>query len=179
MKALLIIDVQDGMDQWDYYGENRSNPGAEIRMQTILIKWRKSNWPVIHIKHDSTDPDSPLYPGKDGNKIKQIVAPAEGEPVISKQTNSAFIGTDLESRLRSLGIEELTLIGLTVEHCVSSTARMASDLGFNVKVVAKATVAFAKRGPSGTIHEAQLVHDLALANLENEFAEIVQTEQII
>ncbi|MEJ2004064.1 MAG: cysteine hydrolase family protein [Cyclobacteriaceae bacterium] len=176
--VFLLIDVQKGLDHSTYYGDARSNPGAEKNMQLLLNNWRERKWPVIHIKHNSENPDSPLFPGKEGNEIKDEVKPLQHELIFEKKVNSAFIGTGLEDELKSLGIGSLVLAVLTVEHCVSSTARMASDLGFEVTVVADATAAFTKVNAAGKIFNADDVHEISLAALENEFARILNTDQI-
>ena len=175
--ALVLIDVQLGLD--DARLGRRNNPGAEANMARLLQCWRGLDWPVYHIQHMSTEPDSPLRPELPGNAIKSIVAPMAGEPLIQKQVNSAFIGTDLERRLRQAGIESLALVGLTTDHCVSSTARMAHDLGFAVAVIADATAAHEHRSYDGRQYSAQTVHDLALANLHGEFAAVMTTAQAL
>ena len=175
--ALILIDVQLGLD--DARLGRRNNPGAEANMARLLQRWRRLGRLVIHIKHMSTEPESPLRPELPGNAIKPIVAPIAGERVIQKRVNSAFIGTDLERRLRQAGIESLALVGLTTDHCVSSTARMAHDLGFDVAVIADATAAHERRSYDGRHYAAQTVHDLALANLHGEFANIITTEQAL
>ena len=137
--ALILIDVQEGLDDPCLGGRN--NPDAEQNMARLLAAWRRRGWPIFHIQHMSTEPDSPLRPELPGNAIKRIVAPQGQEPVIQKRVNSAFIGTDLQGRLTEAGIHSLVLAGLTTDHCVSSTARllrlrsartrMAGDLGFS------------------------------------------------
>ena len=175
--ALIIIDAQAGLDE-PRLGK-RNNPAAESNMARLLAKWRRSGRPVFHIQHMSTEPDSPLRPGLPGNAIKSIVAPIDPEPVIQKQVNSAFIGTDLERRLRSAGIDSLVLAGLTTDHCVSSTARMADNLGFDTVVVADATAAHERHSYDDIHYSAETVHKLALANLHEEFAAILTTEQVL
>ncbi len=176
--ALLLIDVQDGLDEYDYYGGQRNNSGAETNMERLLHFWRESGWPVFHVKHNSVNADSPLAPGKPGNEIKSVVAPVSEEPVIEKNVNSAFVGTDLEDRLKALKINQLVIVGLTTEHCISSSVRMAANIGFQVIVVSDATAAFAKKYRD-RIYDAQLVHDIELANLSGEFAEITTTDDLL
>ena len=175
--ALILIDVQEGLD--DPRLGARNNPQAEGNMARLLAEWRRRGWPIFHIQHMSTEPDSPLRPELPGNALKAIVAPAGPEPVIQKRVNSAFIGTDLRQRLAAAGIAALVLVGLTTDHCVSSTARMAGDLGFRVVVVADASAAHETTGHDGRRFSAQTVHELALAHLNGEFAQILTTEQLL
>ncbi|MDE2775111.1 MAG: cysteine hydrolase family protein [Chloroflexota bacterium] len=175
--ALLVIDVQEGLD--DPRLGSRNNPAAERNMARLLVYWRARNRPIFHVRHMSTEPDSPLRPELPGNAIKREVAPIGREPVIEKQVNSAFIGTELRERLEAAGIKSLVIIGLTTDHCVSSTARMAGDLGFRAIVVADATAAHERLSYDGARHSAETVHELALANLHQEFAEILTTDQLL
>src|ERR1700712_5032913 len=89
--ALLLIDIQKGFDNIDYWGEQRNNPDAELRASELLRIWRDNDLPVFHIRHCSTTPTSPLHETNAGNEFKDIVAPLEGEMIISKNVNSAFI----------------------------------------------------------------------------------------
>jgi nicotinamidase-related amidase len=93
--------------------------------------------------------------------------------------NSAFIGTNLEADLRTLGIETLVLVGLTTNHCVSTTARMAGNLGFETMVVADATATFDRANLDGTMRRAEDVHQAALSDLRDEFAQIVTTKWLL
>jgi nicotinamidase-related amidase len=175
--ALLLIDVQQGLDD-PYYGE-RNNPNAEKRIADLLAAWRRDSRPVIHVQHMSVNPESPLRPGLPGNAFKLEAAPLEGEPVFRKNVNSAFIGTDLEKYLHFHGIRNLVMAGISTDHCVSSTARTAANLGFNVTVVEDATHSFDRRGPDGTHYTAEVMHGAALASLHGEFATVRTTEEVL
>lgn len=175
--ALILIDVQVGLD--DPRLGARNNPGAEANMARLLAEWRRRAWPIYHIQHMSTEPDSPLRPELPGNAIKAIVAPKGREALIHKSVNCAFLGTDLRERLNEAAIDSLVLVGLTTDHCVSSSARMAGDLGYRVVVVADATAAHEATGYDGRHHSAEQVHELALAHLNGEFARIKTTEQVL
>jgi nicotinamidase-related amidase len=175
--ALILIDVQKGFG--DTKWGRRNNPDAEQRMSEILVEWRRRGLPIIHIKHDSRSPQSPLSPGKPGNEIMDIVRPLPNEPVLKKNVNSAFIGTNLEAYLRAERIKDLVIVGLTTPHCVSTTVRMAGNLGFDVHLVGDATAAFELHAHDGTIIPPEEVHFHALAALSGEFAEIVTTEETL
>jgi len=175
--ALLVIDVQKGIDN-PRLGK-RNNPDAEQRMAELLAAWREAGRPVIHVQHMSTEPESLLRPGLPGNAIKDEALPIDGEPVFQKNVNSAFIGTQLESYLRLSGIDSLVMIGLTTEHCISSSARQAANLGFKVTVVADATATFARRGYDGKEYSADVIHGAELASLSGEFATVIVSRDIL
>lgn len=175
--ALVLIDIQKAFDtpKWG----KRNNPEAEANSKKLLEKWRSAKHQIIHIKHDSTEEGSPLAPGQPGNDIKDIVKPQGSESMLVKHVNSAFIGTDLEQQLHSQNINTLVLIGLTTDHCVSTTARMAANLGFSVIVVADATATFDRYSYDGTYYTAEQMHEAALASLHQEFATIKNTEELL
>jgi len=175
--ALIIIDVQAGLD--DPRLGKRNNPDAESNIARLLEDWRRRGRPIYHVKHMSTEATSPLRPDQPGNAIKRVAAPRADEPLIHKTVNNAFIGTDLEQRLREEHIQAVVIAGLTTNHCVSTTVRMASDLGFTTFVVADATAAHENRGYDGTHYPAETIHAIALANLNHEFATIVRTGQLL
>ncbi len=177
--ALIIIDFQDGFNDEAYWGGNRNNPEAERNTRRVLDTWRAQGFPVFHVKHNSTNPKSRLAPGEPGNAIKEIVKPLGSEPVIPKKVNSAFIGTDLEQRLQARGITRVVLAGLQTDHCVSTTARMAANLGFETIILSDATATFDRTSASGVKYDAQLIHEINLASLEGEFATILTTQQLL
>jgi nicotinamidase-related amidase len=176
--ALILIDIQKGFEDLNYWGA-RNNPEAEQNASKILNAWRASGLPVFHVKHNSTNPKSKLVPDQRGNEIQDIVKPLPSEPVISKNVNSAFIGTDLKERLDKQQIKSLVMVGLTTDHCVSTSVRMAGNLGFNVQVISDATATFDKELPSGEKLSAELIHRANLASLHNEFATVLTTQELI
>jgi len=175
--VLLIIDVQKGLD--DPALGRRNNPGAEAKMSQLLREWRTTGRPVIHVQHHSVRPASPLWPDKPGVEFKETVRPVEGEPIFRKTVNSAFIGTGLETHLQERGLNTLVIVGLTTEHCVSATTRMAGDLGFETYLVADATATFDRTGYDGRRYPAEQVHDIALASLHGEFTTVVEADDIV
>ncbi len=177
--ALILIDIQKGFEDIAYWGGERNNPGAEQNMKALLAIWRANNLPIFHIKHCSTNPSSPLAKGNPGNNFIDSIIPQEGEPVIEKEVNSAFIGTNLQEQLRSKNVNTLVIIGLTTDHCVSTTTRMAGNFGFKTYLVEDAVATFNKTGSKGENYSAQLIHDTAIASLKDEFAIILSTKSIV
>lgn len=179
MVALLLIDIQQGLDESEYWGGSRNNPEAESNCRKILDYFRDKDWPLFHVRHCSKNPESPLYPGKPGQAIKMLVTPLQGEKVIEKNTNSAFVGTDLEDLLKNSGITGVIVVGLTTDHCVSATVRTAADLEFKTTLVSDATATYAKTGIDGRVYNAEVIHSVALASLRGEFAHIMDTTTLI
>jgi len=119
-----------------------------------------------------------LRPELPGCQFKPEAAPIEGEPVFKKTVNSAFIGTKLESYLRDNGIEQIVIVGLTTDHCVSTTTRMAGNLGFKVLLVSDATATFDRKGPGGKEYMAENIHAIHIASLNGEFCSVITTEAL-
>jgi nicotinamidase-related amidase len=176
-QALILIDVQKGMDD-PRHGE-RCNPQAEENIQKLLAEWRGKKRPVMHVQHMSTQENSAFHPTKPGNALKKGFEPQAGEPLFQKNVNSAFIGTDLEKYLREKGIENIVCVGFVTDQCVSTTVRMGANLGFRVTVVGDATATFERRGPKGQHYTAQQMHDVELASLNEEFANVVDASDVI
>ena len=179
MTALVLIDIQKGIQETGYYGDERNNPQAEENCGRLLTHFREKEWPVYHVQHCSTNPESPLHPSKDTHAFFPAVAPQSEEPIIPKNVNSAFIGTDLEQRLQNQGIQDIVIAGLTTEHCISTSTRMAANLGFDVTLISDATAAFSKEGIDGKFIAAEMVHQIELANLKDEFATIKDTDTVL
>jgi nicotinamidase-related amidase len=175
--ALLLVDVQQGLD--DPRWGARNNPDAEQRIADLLAVWRATGRPVIHVQHLSLVPQSPLREDAPGHAFKVQARPIADEPIFQKHVNSAFIGTELETHLRSNGIDALVIVGITTDHCVSTTARMAANLGFDVTVVEDATTTFERRGPDGTLYSADVMHRVELASLNGEFATVRSSHDIL
>lgn len=175
--ALLIIDVQKGLDAPSL--GHRNNPEAEANMARLLTRWRSQCRPVIHIQHCSVRADSPLRPDSPGNAFKSEVQPMAGEQQFTKTVNSAFVGTGLEFFLRQNTITALVIVGLTTDHCVSASTRSASDLGFEVTLVADATATFDRLGYDGVIYRAEAIHNIHLASLHGEFCTVRSTAAVL
>lgn len=173
--ALVVIDVQRAFD--DPAWGTRNNPDAEQHVALLLNVWRQAGRPVFHIRHCNRETGGRFHPDSPGYLFKAQAQPEPNEPVLTKHVNSAFIGTDLEHCLHASGVDEIVVCGLTTDHCVSTTVRMAANLGFRTSLVADATATFDRVGPDGRRWSAELMHDAAIASLYNEFASITQTAE--
>lgn len=173
--ALVVIDVQRGFDDAAYWGA-RDNPDCEANVAALIAAW---NGPRVYVRHDSGEPGSPLQAGTPGNAFKDVVT---GEPdlLVTKRTNSAFYGDpDLHAWLQERGITELAICGITTNHCVETTTRMAGNLGYDVKLVIDATHTFDRVGPDGTLLTAAELARATATSLHGEFADVVRTHDVI
>jgi len=176
--ALLTVDVQQGFDDADYWGP-RNNPGCEDNITALLRAWRARKRPVVFVRHDSTEPASPLRPGQPGNDLKPLLT---GQPdlLVAKQVNSAFHGTpDLDAWLRARELAGFVVAGITTNHCCETTARVGANLGYRVLFALDATHTFDRRGPDGSTATADELARITATNLHGEFATVVNTHHLL
>lgn len=180
LAALVIVDVQKAIDhpRWLRHGP-RNHPEAERNVARLLEAWRARGWPIYHVRHDSQEPYSPYGPGQPGSDFKPEALPFAGETIIAKRTNSAFIGTDLEARLRAAGHYTLVVCGVITNNSVETTVRMAGNLGFKTYLAEDACFTFARPDFSGRPRSAEEVHAMSLANLDREYCTVLTTAQIL
>ena len=176
-ETLLLIDCQTGFDH-PVWGQ-RNNPAFEAHAQAVLAHWRERGRPVVHVRHASLEPQSPLRAEEAGFAFFPWAEPLENEVEFVKNVNSCFIGTDFEDWLRNQGHQKLVLLGLTTNHCVSTTARMAGNLGFEVTLVGDACATFPRTAHDGERFDADVVHRTALASLHEEFCNVVNTRELL
>jgi len=175
--VLLPVDMQQAFDgpSWP----RRWNDAVDRNGQAILAAWRSRGLPVIHVKHDSVEPDSTLAPGQPGNALRPGFEPRDGEPVVAKGVNSAFIGTDLDLRLKRLGIRTVVVFGISTDMCVSTTVRTGANLGYDMVLVEDACDCFDLPDGQGGTLPARTVHQVHVATLSFEFAQVVTTGELV
>lgn len=169
--ALIIIDAQNTYCEGIMKLEGMEKALQECR--ALLDRFRKAGRPVFHIRHDA-GPGSPYDVTSPIGQIVDLLAPAQGEAVITKNYPNAFAGTELEGLVKKAGTNNLILVGFMSHMCVNSTARGAFSLGFNPTVVASATATRAlPYKVTGEIIPAAVLNAVALAALGDLPAAIV------
>jgi nicotinamidase-related amidase len=178
--TLILVDLQLAVDnpRWARHGP-RNNPGAEQAAAALLARWRRIGWPIVHIRHDSTEPDSTYKPGGPGHAFKPEVMPAAGEAIIAKQVNSAFIDTDLQRHLRDIDAPALVILGVITNNSLEATVRNAGNLGHTVFVPEDACFTYGWKDLRGKLWAAEDVHALSLANLQGEYATVTSSAEIL
>ena len=176
--ALVLVDVQQAF--LDPAWGTRNNPECETNVGRLLAHWRAHGGTVVFVRHDSIEPDSNLHPSHPGNAFQPVI---EGEPdlLVTKEVNSAFIGTPpLEPWLRRRGIDAIVVAGIQTNMCCETTARMGGNLGFDVAFALDATHTFDLPDPiDGGRIDADTLARVTAANLHDEFARVLSTDQLI
>jgi nicotinamidase-related amidase len=175
--VVLPIDMQKAFDAAPW--PKRWNTRVDENGRTVLGAWREAGLPIMHVRHDSVQPGSTLAPGQPGNAHRDGFEPLSGEPVIGKSVNAAFIGTDLDLRLRRLGAETVVTFGVSTDMCVSTTVRIGANLGYRMVLVEDACDCFDLPDPRGGVIPAEQVHRAHVATLGFEFAEVVRTDELV
>ncbi|RUS63197.1 isochorismatase family protein [Pseudorhodobacter sp. E13] len=175
--ALLVIDCQMEFARRTAAGLPRSNPQAEARIAETLALFRARDLPVVHIHHDDPNPKSGFRLGTPGGAVMPCAAPLPGEACFVKHGSSAFVGTGLEAHLRDQGIMRIVFIGAAINYCVSSSLRMAANLGFDVLLPQDAVFGFGITGPDGVAHSPETVLSVTLGTLA-DFAGITSSENL-
>ena len=198
--ALLLVDFQRAFDHPTYWGTSRSTPNLEANISKLLPAFREAGAHIIHVRHHSANPGAILYPSADNEytKFMSCAEPLPSEPILTKNVNSAFIGTNLEQYIRDRNIKRLVIVGLTTPHCVSTSTRMAANLGVvgrsrftpflgqegdilgEILLIEDGCGMFELKNKEGSVlYDAETAHRVNLEVLRDEFCDIVTTEEAV
>ncbi|ACP25939.1 isochorismatase family protein [Sinorhizobium fredii NGR234] len=175
--VLIPIDMQRAFDAAPW--PPRWNERVDGNGLALLAAWRAVRRPIIHVRHDSVVEGSTLRPGQPGNAFRPGFDPLGEEPLISKSVNAAFIGTDLDLRLRRLGADTVVMFGISTDMCVSTSVRVGANLGYRVILVEDACDCFDLADGAGGVISARDIHRAHVATLRADFAEVVATEDML
>ena len=175
--VLLPVDLQQGFDEPSW--PRRWNPRVDENGLALLAAWRAAGRPIIHVRHDSAEPGSTLAAGTPGNAFRPGFEPRDDEPVVSKSVNSAFIGTDLDLRLRRLGAKRVIVFGISTDMCVSTTVRTGANFGWDMVLVPDACDCFDLPDGNGGTIRAEDIQAAHVATLGFEFCTTIPTAQLI
>ncbi len=176
--ALLVIDMQRYFLESDSHAFIPAATGIVGNVASIIEAYRHRDLPLIFTRHANRR-GSPagsmerwwgdvLYEDDKLSEISPALAPEPGEHVLRKSRYSAFVGTDLEDRLRRLGIERVLITGVMTHLCCETTARDAFMRDFDVFLVI-----------DGTASKSEDLHTASLRTLADGFAMPVTTEEVL
>jgi nicotinamidase-related amidase len=175
--ALVVVDAQQGFD--DTWWGPRNNPACDDNIAALAGEWARRGRPLVHVRHDSDEPDSPLRPSQPGNRLKDYLTD-EPDLLVTKQVNSAFHGQpDLHAWLQGESISGIVICGITTNHCCETTARVGGNLGYRVLFALDATHTFDRTGPDGTTLSADQLASATATNLHEEFATVISTSELL
>ena len=180
--ALLLIDVQRGVDDTAYYGGSTgrvNNPQAKDNIRKILNAWRVKGGKVAFTRHDSIEEGSPLKLSLDTGLQLEGMEIEVGDISVSKSVNSGFIGTSLELDLRRSGISRLVVAGFFTNVCVETTVRMAGNMGFDTYLIHDACSTMNSIGIDGADYDPELVHNMSVAGLHGEFCTAISLDDAL
>ena len=175
--VLLPIDMQQAFDEPGW--PRRWNAEVDANGLTLIRDWRTAGRPIIHVRHDSVQPGSTLAPGAGGNAFRPGFGPVGDEPLVTKSVNSAFIGTDLELRLKRLGARHVVVFGISTDMCVSTTVRTGANMGWDMILVPDACDCFDLPDGKGSIIPAEQVQAAHVATLAFEFCRTFGTRELL
>jgi nicotinamidase-related amidase len=166
--ALIVIDVQQSFTRRPYY--DPSGREAFLASQNALIEGAVARgWPVVRVLHESVGgADDPFSPASGHVRPMDGLVGFDAALTVHKTRHSALVGTGLDVWLVAHGIRRLVLSGIRTEQCCETTARHASDLGWQVDFVPEAMWTWEHRGLTAT-----QIRERTVAVLEGRFARVL------
>jgi len=174
--VLLPVDLQQAFDAPPW--PRRWNTDVDANGLALLAAWREAGRPIIHVRHDSVEPGSSLAPEAPGNAFRPGFGPQAEEPLVTKSVNSAFIGTDLDLRLKRLGARHVVVFGISTDMCVSTTVRTGANMGWDMILVPDACDCFDLPDGNGGTISAEDIQAAHVATLAVEFCRTLPTAEL-
>lgn len=176
--ALVLIDYQN---EYVDGAMPLGDAGAKAieNASRLLDKARQQDLPIFHIKHHGAENGNVFDPLSSNVEIVEQLQPHDGETVIAKKHPNAFYDTQLQSLISAAQKKQIIFAGFMSHMCVSSTARAAFDLGFDNFVCHDACATRALPSAKREGISAEVMHDTAMAALQDRFAALVATDDLV
>lgn len=176
--ALILVDIQN-----DYFPNGKmelSDPVTAADNAGKILEWfRQNNDNIFHIQHISNHEGASFFlPNTEGVKINESVIPLEQESIITKHTPNSFFKTELESKLREIGVTKLVICGMMTHMCIDATVRAAMELGFECTLIEDAC-ATRDLVYQDKVVSAEQVHYAFVGALHGVYANVVSTEDFL
>jgi nicotinamidase-related amidase len=173
-RALLVIDVQESFrarPEW----EQVDNPRIGEQVSRLVAAARRRGDTVFWVLHAEPGSNTVFDPEWGHVRVFDELSPAPDEPRIIKTSANAFTTTSLQQQLVQRGVHEVVVCGIRTEQCCETTARVASDLGFDVTFVTDATTTSGMDG----LAARDIIDRTERVLAGREFATIATTDQIV
>jgi nicotinamidase-related amidase len=177
-KALLVIDIQN-----DYFPGGKmelvGSAAAALQAARVQRHFRERGLPVINVQHVAKGPSATFFlPETHGVEIHESVAQVDGEHLVVKHFPNSFRETRLADILATLGVTELTVVGMMTHMCVDTTVRAANDAGFKVTLVGDACATKDLEFDGRTVAAAD-VQVSYLAAIDGSFAVVLSADAVV
>jgi len=179
--ALLVIDVQESFRQRQADWQARTNPHVVEQVDRLVTAARAAGDLVVWVLHTEPGSGGVFDPANGFVRPIEPLAPIDGEPLVRKTSINAFTTTNLHQLLTANGIREVVVCGIRTEQCCETTARVASDLGYDVRFVtdATSTSGIETNGPLAAVSGAEIVARTESVLAARGFATIVTTDEVV
>lgn len=176
-RALIVIDVQESFRQREMWQHN-SNPELVWKVNRLAHSARDHGDLVAWILHAEPGTDTVFDPSRGFVRLMNGLETREGEPQITKTAHNAFTTTNLGRLLTVHGVREVLIAGIRTEQCCETTARVASDLGYDVTFVTDATATTPIENPAAPAGRgvAEILADPLTLSVEDVIA---RTEYVL
>jgi nicotinamidase-related amidase len=173
-RALLVIDVQESFrarPEWDAI----DNPEIAKQVARLVDAARRDDDLVVWVLHSEPGSDTVFDPANGSVRLFGELTPEQDDPIVVKTSINAFTTTNLQQQLVQRGVRELAVCGIRTEQCCETTARVASDLGFDVTFVTDATTTSGIDGLSAE----EIIRRTERVLEARGFARIATTDEVV
>ncbi|MCM2972883.1 isochorismatase family protein [Larsenimonas suaedae] len=173
--ALLIIDAQVSFTSRPFWDQRLADCWID-KQQTLLDATARAGLPIVAIFHTAPESGGPFDPVN--GQIRPL-GELSFTPTVSltKTAHNAFTDTGLDRLLRQRNITRLLISGIRTEQCCETTARVASDLGYDVDFISDATLTFPMTR-DGRTYSAEAIRAHTELALEGRFARILTVSTV-
>ncbi|GAA1604418.1 MULTISPECIES: isochorismatase family protein [Kribbella] len=140
--ALIVIDVQESFrvrPNWQLV----NHPDIADRVQRLVRAARERDELVVWVLHTEPGTGGAFDPAEGHVRLIDGLEPLPAEPILRKTSHNAFTTTNLQQLLTQERVSEIVVCGIRTEQCCETTARVGSDLGYDVVFVTEATATMA------------------------------------
>ena len=178
--CLIVIDVQESFRHRPYFDE-RGLPGYLAAQNALIGGFAAAGAPIVRIFHtDGPAVASNAFALESGHvRPLEGLAGFEAAATFTKRRHSALVGTGLDVWLTQQGIGRLVVSGIRTEQCCETTARHASDLGWQVDYVTEATLTFDMLQPDGRPLPAADIQARTATVLDGRFAKVCSVDEAL